>query len=161
MLGERLSVARENDLKGYCLMNITKREDYTFLKLCSTLAVSAEYAGFDFFIFADSGVNPHEENVFFWYILNNVEPGRDVVRMKDPSGAVRVFVDGTAKTKHHDGFSRPWPNPVVMDEAIIRQVDSRWEEYRLGSFLESPSKHYMKLTRGHGAIALENNNRPA
>ncbi|HYW95510.1 MAG TPA: hypothetical protein VE870_07990, partial [Bacteroidales bacterium] len=64
--------------------------------------------------------------------------------------------DGTAKTARFDGFRRPWPNPIVMDEETIKRVNNRWHEYNTGVLLDSPSAGFMKLTRGKGAVAFKN-----
>ena len=43
------------------------------------------------------------------------------------------------------------PNVVASSPETISQVDGRWEEYGLGSFIESPSLHYSRLQYGDGA----------
>ncbi len=151
-----VGMPRDAERGGYCLMNIIKEENYSFSGLCRELATSVKYSEYDFFILADENVDSGQPEMFFWYVLNNTEPRRDVLRLKDIAGRVRVFIDGTVKTYKHDGFSRPWPNPVVMDKKMMGKVDSRWPEYHLGPFLESPSRIYGKLSRGTGAVALEN-----
>jgi len=39
-------------------------------------------------------------------------------------------IDGTRKWPE-EGFTRPWPDAIVMDETVKRLVDSRWGEYGL------------------------------
>jgi 4-hydroxy-3-polyprenylbenzoate decarboxylase len=41
-------------------------------------------------------------------------------------------VDATRKWPE-EGFTRPWPDEIVMDEATKRLVDQRWNEYGLGA----------------------------
>ncbi len=145
--------APEEDLKGYCLMNIRKKDDYSFDRLCSSLIASSEFSDCTFFIVTDDFPDPENFREYFWYVLNNLEPQRDFRILKDPSGHVRLFADGTAKTRTYDGFVRPWPNPIVMDDDTINRVDRRWEEYKLGKLPGSPSGNFKKFLRGDGAVA--------
>jgi 4-hydroxy-3-polyprenylbenzoate decarboxylase len=39
-------------------------------------------------------------------------------------------VDATRKWPE-EGFTRPWPDEIVMDEATKRLVERRWKEYGL------------------------------
>ena len=146
----------EKDMKGFCLINIVKTDAYSFQGLCSHLAASDKFGECTFFIVTDTEVDTSHAGEFFWYVLNNVEPQRDVRLMKDHSGQIRLFADGTAKTRKHDGFLRPWPNPVVMDKTTIERVDRRWGDYNLGRFVVSPSVSYARLSHGEGAVALGN-----
>ena len=73
-----------------------------------------------------------------WLGAANTEPQRDIVLC----GATLV-VD--ARAKRGEGAPQRWPNAVVADDATIAKVDSRWAEYGIGAFLESPSLRYKKL----------------
>jgi 4-hydroxy-3-polyprenylbenzoate decarboxylase len=39
-------------------------------------------------------------------------------------------IDATRKWKE-EGFDRPWPDRIVMDEATRRRVDAMWKELGL------------------------------
>ncbi len=115
LLKDEACVPPDHDMKGYCFLSIVKKDNYSFSKLCASLAESGRFEDYDFFILADSEVDAGKTREFLWYILNNVEPQRDIRWLNDSSDRIRLFVDGTAKTFKHDGFKRPWPNPIVMD----------------------------------------------
>ena len=88
-----------------------------------------------------------------WRFANNLDPKRDHYPFRDAQGMTKMLFDGTRKTKELDGFERPWPNILVSDDAIIKQVDAMWDRLGLGAFIESPSLHYKPQMYGGGAVA--------
>jgi 4-hydroxy-3-polyprenylbenzoate decarboxylase len=40
-------------------------------------------------------------------------------------------IDATRKWRE-DGFNRPWPEDIVMDEDVKRRVDKIWEQLGIG-----------------------------
>ncbi len=81
-----------------------------------------------------------------WYALANIDPVRDV----SLHGGVAV-VDARNKWPWREGYPRRVPNVVTSLPETIALVDSRWEEYGLGEFIESPSLRYGVLVNGEGA----------
>ncbi len=81
-----------------------------------------------------------------WRLANNSDPSRDCFYIYNNEGKAypTLFIDGLRKDKQSDNFDRDWPNIVTMDEKTISLVDSRWEDYGLGEFIESPSLKYRK-----------------
>ena len=98
-----------------------------------------------------------------WLGLANIDPARDIT-VADGT----LTVDCRAKIAECDAagghFSRKypsrWPNVVVMDEATVALVNSRWAEYGIGEFLASPSDRYRKLLLSDGAEAFSYTARP-
>jgi 4-hydroxy-3-polyprenylbenzoate decarboxylase len=91
-------------------------------------------------------LTPYEQ---LWLGLANIDPARDITVADGVA-----TVDCRAKNggaKNGGGFPSRWPNVVVMDEATVALVDSRWPEYGLGGFLPSPSTRYRKLLLSDGA----------
>jgi len=90
-----------------------------------------------------------------WRVANNVDPARDCFYQNDIEGKPYpvLIMDALRKTLEDDGFQRDWPNIVTMDQKTIDLVNARWEEYGIGSFLESPSVKYRKQLYPGGAIA--------
>lgn len=80
---------------------------------------------------AAADLTPYEK---LWLGLANINPARDI-RIE---GNIAVF-DCRAKISHGENMPSRWPNVTVMDEATVRLVDSRWEEYGLGAPLTSLS----------------------
>ena len=89
----------------------------------------------------DHDTNIQDLREVSWRVLNNLDPKRDIVFSDGPldeldHAAARDFagskigVDATRKTEA-EGMQRPWPEDIVMDEAIRKQVAARWQEYGL------------------------------
>lgn len=94
-------------------------------------------------------MDEHTKNISLyhqlWHILSNIDPQRDINIIEG------VKVDARSKVASHFSFKRPWPNPVCMNEDVIRKVDERWGEYDIGDFIESPSKQFIPLMRNGNA----------
>jgi len=90
-----------------------------------------------------------------WRVANNVDPARDCFYQNNAQGKKYpvLIIDALRKTLEDDGFERDWPNIVTMDQKTIEMVDARWEEYGIGSFIESPSVKYRKQLYKGGAVA--------
>jgi 4-hydroxy-3-polyprenylbenzoate decarboxylase len=74
-----------------------------------------------------------------WRVFNNIDARRDLVLSDGPLDALdhssplprygtRLGVDATRKGPD-EGHTRPWPDPLVMDDAVKTLVDGRWREY--------------------------------
>jgi len=90
----------------------------------------------------DRDVNVRDYSEVAWKTLNHIDPQRDIefvlgpVETLDhasrlPKYGSKMGVDATRKWPE-EGFTRPWPDEIVMDEATKRLVDRRWGEYGLG-----------------------------
>lgn len=88
-----------------------------------------------------------------WRVTNNIDPKRDcfVISAKDDSDISHIGIDGTRKTKEHDGFDRPWPNIIVADETTMNAVDAKWQGLGLGNLLDSPSRKFREQLYSTGA----------
>ena len=91
LLKDEACVPPDHDMKGYCFLSIVKKDNYSFSKFCASLAESDRFEEYDFFILADSEVDAGKTRDFLWYILNNVEPQRDIRRLKDSSDRIRII----------------------------------------------------------------------
>ena len=78
-----------------------------------------------------------------WQVLGNSDPERDHAFISPRS----VLIDATIKAYRKGGFSRKWPNVVSSSDDTIAAIDRKWESLGLGSFIDSPSKRYIKLSR--------------
>ena len=77
-----------------------------------------------------------------WLAAANTDPARDIALTEDGHTAI---VDARPKRPGKAGNPTRFPNVVVSDKQTIALVDSRWTEYGLGEFVESPSVRYGKL----------------
>jgi 4-hydroxy-3-polyprenylbenzoate decarboxylase len=71
--------------------------------------------------------------------MNHVDPQRDVVITDGPLDILdhscprighggKMGIDATRKGPG-EGFTRAWPEEIVMDRAVIDRVTSRWKEF--------------------------------
>src|SRR5437588_562180 len=86
----------------------------------------------------DKDVNVQDPQEAWWVALNHIDPERDVrftmgpIDVLDHSSRGFTFgskmgIDATRKWKE-EGFTREWPNRIVMDAETKRRVDAMWEE---------------------------------
>ena len=86
----------------------------------------------------DKDVNVQDPREAWWVALNHIDPERDVrfslgpIDVLDHSSRGFTFgskmgIDATRKWRE-EGFTREWPNKIVMDEATKRRVDAMWKE---------------------------------
>jgi 4-hydroxy-3-polyprenylbenzoate decarboxylase len=76
----------------------------------------------------DHETNPRDFEESMWTLLNNIDPERDLSIIDDTFGMGPVWVlDGTPKLAA-EGFTRPWPDKIVMTDEIKALVDERFGE---------------------------------
>jgi len=74
-------------------------------------------------------------------VLNNIDPERDIQFTLGPVDSLdhasrlpdygsKMGVDATRKWPS-EGFTRPWPDEIRMDEKTKAQVAKRWKEFGL------------------------------
>ncbi|HEY8469417.1 MAG TPA: menaquinone biosynthesis decarboxylase [Longimicrobiales bacterium] len=91
-------------------------------------------------VVVDHFINVRNPQEAWWYALNNIDPERDVRftfgpvddldhASRGPAFGSKMGIDGTRKWPE-EGFTRPWPDLIEMDEAVKRKVDELWP--RLG-----------------------------
>ncbi len=89
----------------------------------------------------DRDVNLRDYNEVAWKALNHIDPERDAEFVLGPIETLdhasrlpkygsKMGIDATRKWPE-EGFARPWPDEIVMNQAIRRLVDRRWREYGL------------------------------
>jgi 4-hydroxy-3-polyprenylbenzoate decarboxylase len=92
-------------------------------------------------VVVDRDVNVRDYSEVAWKALNHIDPERDIefvlgpVETLDhasrlPKYGSKMGVDATKKWPE-EGFTRPWPDQIVMDPRIKEVVDRRWKEYGL------------------------------
>jgi 4-hydroxy-3-polyprenylbenzoate decarboxylase len=111
-------------------------------------------------IVVDSDINVQDPRAVAWYVLNNVDPSRDLVVMPGPvddldhSGSYRpalghkLGIDATRKGAD-EGYERAWPADIDMDQTTKALVTRRWAEYGFKNFSTTPDSW-----SGQGADAL-------
>jgi len=95
-------------------------------------------------VIVDSDVDVQNPRSVAWFVLNNLAPERDIVMMPGPvddldhgsysiAYGTKIGIDATRKDAS-EGYTRPWPPDMVMDDATQRLVAARWREYGLDAF---------------------------
>jgi 4-hydroxy-3-polyprenylbenzoate decarboxylase len=90
-------------------------------------------------IVVDAEVNPQNVSEVAWRSFNNIDGRRDIVLSDGPLDALdhssplprygtRIGLDATRKGPD-EGHTRPWPDPLAMDQNIVELVNRRWKEY--------------------------------
>jgi len=89
----------------------------------------------------DEDVNIHDPQEVVWKALNHIDPERDIqftlgpVDQLDHAARLENFgskmgIDATRKGPD-EGFTRPWPDEILMTPEIRALVSRRWREYGL------------------------------
>ncbi len=90
-------------------------------------------------VVVDRDVNLRDYTEVAWKALNHIDPERDTEFVMGPIETLdhasrlpkygsKMGIDATRKWPD-EGFTRPWPDPILMDEATRQLVDRRWREY--------------------------------
>ena len=93
------------------------------------LATSAELGGYKWVAVVSDDVPLDDRTLLLWGIFTRFDAARDVIfsraRLEGawPRYSGRMAIDATWKPGY--------PDPIVMDPAIVRKVDGRWGEYGL------------------------------
>ncbi len=87
----------------------------------------------------DHDANIQDVKEVAWRAFNNVDPKRDIVFTEGPVDELdhsasqdffgsKMGIDATRKSEA-EGMKRPWPEDMVMTQAIRNLVTRRWKEY--------------------------------
>jgi 4-hydroxy-3-polyprenylbenzoate decarboxylase len=76
-------------------------------------------------VVVDHDVNVHDYREVVWKALCALDPERDVQDYGSKMG-----VDATRKWPS-EGFTRPWPDEILMDEATKKRVEGIWRNLDL------------------------------
>jgi 4-hydroxy-3-polyprenylbenzoate decarboxylase len=93
-------------------------------------------------VIVDKDVNVQDPKEAWWIALNNIDPERDArftmgpIDVLDHSSRAFTYgskmgLDATRKLPE-EGFTRNWPELIVMDEATRKRVDAMWPSLGLG-----------------------------
>jgi 4-hydroxy-3-polyprenylbenzoate decarboxylase len=84
----------------------------------------------------DKWVDVQDADRAWWVALNNIDPERDARFVMGPMDVLdhssraftfgsKMVLDATRKLPE-EGFTRPWPDVIEMDEATKKKVDAKW-----------------------------------
>lgn len=92
-------------------------------------------------VVVDADVNVHDLSEVAWKALANIDPQRDFEFVLGPTETLdhasrascwgsKVGIDATRKWAS-EGFSRPWPEEIVMNREVKEKIDAIWHELGL------------------------------
>jgi len=92
-------------------------------------------------VVVDEDVDVHNLREVAWKALNHIDPERDIQFVLGPVDQLehasrlpnfgsKMGVDATRKWPS-EGFARPWPDEIVMDEETKKKVDALWPQLGL------------------------------
>jgi 4-hydroxy-3-polyprenylbenzoate decarboxylase len=93
-------------------------------------------------VVVDEDVNVQDVREVAWKALNNIDPERDIEFVHGPVDSLdhasrlpnfgsKMGVDATRKWPQ-EGFTRPWPKVIRMNDDVKRRVDMLWRKAGLG-----------------------------
>ena len=93
-------------------------------------------------VVVDHDVNVQDLREVTWKALNNIDPQRDIQFVMGPIDQLdhssrlpnygsKMGIDATRKWKE-EGFTRPWPDLIEMDDETKKRVDAIWEQLGIG-----------------------------
>ncbi len=94
-------------------------------------------------VVVDKDVNVQDAEEVWWVALNNIDPQRDTEIVRGPVDVLdhaaqhfsfggKLGIDATRKWKD-EGFTREWPEKIVMDDATKKRVDQLWAKLGIPS----------------------------
>lgn len=127
-------------------------------ELAKELAQFPGLGKISFYIIVDHNINTKDLHMVAWITGNHTDPSVDawVIQPDNAGSHGKLFIDATRKTMKYDGFSRDWPNPVLMDKETIEKIDRLWGNLEIGPLIPSPSNYYRVLEEKGNAVAEEN-----
>jgi 4-hydroxy-3-polyprenylbenzoate decarboxylase len=92
-------------------------------------------------VVVDHDVDVHDYREVVWKTLCAIDPERDVQFIFGPTDTLdhsvrlqdfgsKMGIDATRKWKA-EGFTRPWPDEILMDEETKKRVDAIWKKLEL------------------------------
>jgi 4-hydroxy-3-polyprenylbenzoate decarboxylase len=89
-------------------------------------------------VVVDEDVDVQNVREVAWKALNNIDPERDIQFTLGPVDSLdhasrlpnfgsKMGIDATRKWPT-EGFTRPWPDEILMDEKTKAQVDKKWKD---------------------------------
>jgi len=100
-------------------------------------------------VIVDKEVDVQNPDEVWWTALNYIDPKRDIEFARGPADVLdhasanftfgsKMGIDATRKWPE-EGFTREWPERIVMDDATKRRVDEMWTSLGIGIHPRSPA----------------------
>jgi 4-hydroxy-3-polyprenylbenzoate decarboxylase len=134
-----LELPMEGVFHNCALVSIDKKYAGQAKKVIHILWGLGQMASTKFIAVFDKDIDLRDTSTVVWKLLNNVDPGRDLLFSDGPLDALdhsssypnyggKMGIDATRKTRE-EGMGREWPDEIKMTEEVKKMVDERWKEY--------------------------------
>jgi 4-hydroxy-3-polyprenylbenzoate decarboxylase len=121
------------------LVSIDKKYPGQAKKVINALWGLGQFSSTKFIAVFDRDIDLRDSATVLWKLLNNVDPGRDLLFSQGPLDALdhsastanfrgKMGIDATRKTRD-EGMGREWPEEIVMAPDVKALVVRRWKEY--------------------------------
>jgi 4-hydroxy-3-polyprenylbenzoate decarboxylase len=131
----------EGVFHNFVFVRIKKRYPGHAFKVMNAIWGLGQLMFSKYIVVVDEWVDVQDTSQVLWVWGNHVEPGRDVLLSKGPRDALdhasplphfgsKMGFDATEKWPE-EGHSRKWPDRIVMDDDVIRNVDEMWRRMGL------------------------------
>ncbi|MBN1904164.1 MAG: menaquinone biosynthesis decarboxylase [Deltaproteobacteria bacterium] len=121
------------------LVSIDKRYAGQAKKVINALWGLGQFSSTKFIAVFDKDIDLRDSGTVLWKLLNNVDPGRDLIFSQGPLDALdhsasyanfggKMGIDATRKSRE-EGMGREWPEEIVMTPDVKALVERRWKEY--------------------------------
>lgn len=136
-----MNLPLEGVFHNIALISIDKRYPGHARKVMYALWGMGQMSFTKMIVIVDKWVDVQNPSEVVWRIGNNVDPKRDVVLLEGPLDVLehasqipayggKMGIDATKKWAS-EGFTRDWPDDIVMSPEVIKRVDERWKEFGL------------------------------
>lgn len=141
-------------VEDHCIVNLPVKDDNVLFNAGEYISLLPENAMGEgvVIILTDKKAAALAPEKLIWIVLSNTDPGRDIQFLNN--GA--ILVNACSKSGVVPPFPREWPNIVCSNPATIKTVDSKWDNYNIGPFIESPSLSLNTIAFSGGASADQN-----
>lgn len=134
-----LELPMEGVFHNCALVSIDKKYAGQAKKVIHILWGLGQMASTKFIAVFDKDIDLRDTSTVVWKLLNNVDPGRDLLFSDGPLDALdhsssypnyggKMGIDATKKTRE-EGMGREWPDEIKMTEEVKKMVNERWKEY--------------------------------
>ena len=136
-----IELPMEGVFHNCAIVSIDKKYPGQAKKAIHALWGLGQMASTKFIVVFDKDIDLKDSRTVVWKLLNNVDPGRDLVFSSGPLDALdhsaayadfggKMGIDATRKTRE-EGMGRNWPEEIKMSDEIVEKVTARWKEYGL------------------------------
>jgi 4-hydroxy-3-polyprenylbenzoate decarboxylase len=126
----------EGVFHNLCIVKIKKRYPGHAQKVMHALWGLGQMMFTKIIVVVDDWVDVQNLQEVLWVTANNIDPERDVCLVRGPLDVLdhasramgfgsKMGIDATKKLPE-EGFSRPWPPVITMDDDTRRRVDELW-----------------------------------